>query len=143
MAKFKAIDLITKEFDNVGVKYQVTEHGDSESVDAGFQVEGGSSVLVHFISTDNDNDVAIRIFNFLHDIPANKLDGVLKTINQANHKYRFINIVLDDTNDINVSYDLPTRVPDDSVGPICCEIFIRWMKILDGVYPDIMRTLWS
>ena len=68
----KATELITKTFDEHSVKYRVTEVGEASMVEAGFEVEAGPEVVVRYISNDEDNDVAVRIFGLMHRIQPHK-----------------------------------------------------------------------
>ena len=71
----KATELIVKTFDEHDVKYRVTEVADASMVEAGFEVEAGPEVVVRYISNDEDNDVAVRIYGLMHKIPSAKRCG--------------------------------------------------------------------
>ena len=59
---FHATNLITEAFDRHGIKYHVDEREDVSIVLAGFAIRMGPQIDVRFISNDDDNDVAIRVF---------------------------------------------------------------------------------
>lgn len=139
---YKATKLIAQAMDDAGLKYRADENEKNSYIIAGFGVDNGPDVRVQFISTDNDNDVAIRLFGLVGIKDEAKKVAVCTVLNQLNAKYRYLKFVLDKDGDVNVEYDLALRTSDEKVGPICCEVFIRMMKIIDEAYPMIMRAMW-
>lgn len=131
---------IQETFEEKGVKFRVKEVGDSSVVEAGFSIDNGPSVVVRFISPDDDNDVAIRIFELI-SVTEDKRANVQAALNKLNHKYRYLKFVMDDDGDVNVENDL--CLCTSNVGPVCFEIFARAMQILDDAYPVMMRALWE
>ena len=140
---YKAINLITEFFDSKDVKYRVDKHNDLEIIEAGFAVDCGPTVIVRFISRDNDNDVSIRILRLVTNTPQEKRMRALMACNLLNQKVRFVKFCLDNDGDINVEYDLPINSSDDCVGEMAFEIFVRLMKILDSEYQIFMRALYT
>lgn len=70
--EFKGINLIAEAFEKHDAKFRVINiHGQEELV-AGFSVDGGPNVMMKFITRDNDNDIAARIFGLVTKIPAEK-----------------------------------------------------------------------
>ena len=94
----KASRLITEGFDQKGIKYgnriEETER-ETSFVEAGFSIDNGPFVRVRFISSDEDNDVAVRAFGIIN-VTEGKRKQVSDAINDANTKYRYIKFVLDD-----------------------------------------------
>jgi hypothetical protein len=74
-------------------------------------------------------------------VPDNKVDAMLVKLNQLNNQYRFIRFSLDKDNEVQVSHDMPMATTNP--GDIAVEITIRTAKILDDVYPEMMKALWS
>lgn len=140
---YKATKLIKQEMDRQGMKYSVEEFDDSSVLFAGFGVDNGPNVRVQFVSQDNDNDVAVRLFGIINNVSERKVDAMIKVINECNNQYRFLKFVLDNDRDVNIEYDIPLRAGDASVGAEACEIFVRIMKIADEVYPKFMKVIWS
>lgn len=70
--EFKAINLIAETFEQRDVKFDVVYPNGSEQILAGFFVDCGPCVIMRFISRDNDNDVAARIFGLISNIPKEK-----------------------------------------------------------------------
>lgn len=140
---YKATTLIKQEMDKQGLKYSVEEFNDRSIIFAGFGIENGPNVRVQFISQDNDNDVAIRLFGFVNGVSESKMEKMAQVVNECNRKFRYLKFVLDSDRDINIEYDIPLRTTDEAVGAEACEIFIRIMKIADECYPMFMRVIWS
>lgn len=141
--EFKATNLIAETFEKRGVKFDVVNHHGSDQLLAGFSVNCGPNVIMRFISRDNDNDVAARIFGLITNTPKEKRSRVMEACNVLNHKIRYMKFYLDADGDINVEYDFPVHSPDDGIGEMAFEIFVRTMQILDSEYSIFMKALYS
>ena len=141
--EFKATNLIAETFEKRGVKFDVVSHDASEELRAGFSVDCGPLVIMRFISRDNDNDVAARIFGLISKTPKEKRARIMEACNMLNHKIRYMKFYLDNDGDINVEYDFPVHSPDDGIGEMAFEIFVRMMQILDSEYSIFMKALYS
>ena len=71
---YKATKLIKQEMDKQGLKYSIEEFDNSSVVFAGFGIEKGANIRVQFVSQDNDNDVAIRLYGLVNNVGTDKLD---------------------------------------------------------------------
>ena len=138
----KATELIINTFDEHSVKYRVTEVGDASMVEAGFEVEAGPEVIVRYISNDEDNDGAVRIFGLMHKIPSAKRGDVMEACNTLSAKIRFFKFYLDSNSNVNVEADLPVRTDDECVGECCFELFVRIMSILENEYHILVESLY-
>lgn len=138
---FSATNNIAEVFDEHNVKYKVINMNGQEEVLAGFSVEN-RPVILKFISTDECNDVAARIFGLFCNTPKEKRGRVLEACNIANNKVRFLKFCLDDDGDVNVEFDFPER-SDENVGEIALEILIRSMNILESEYKIFAKALYS
>lgn len=67
----------------------------------------------------------------------------MEACNMLNHKIRFMKFCLDAEGNINVEYDFPTHSPDEDIGEMAFEIFVRMMQILDSEYSIFMKALYS
>lgn len=139
----KATELIVKTFDEHDVKYRVTEVADASMVEAGFEVEAGPEVIVRYISNDEDNDVAVRIYGLMHRIPLAKRADVMEACNTLSARIRFFKFYLDDSSNVNVEADLPVRTDDDCLGECCFELFVRIMSILNNEYQILAEALYG
>lgn len=141
--QYKATNLIATNFEQHGIKFRVNSAQGHEEVSAGFPVDGGPAVMMKFISRDNDNDVAARIYGLVSRTPKGKQARVMEACNILNRKTRFLKFYLDTDGDINVEYDFPLKSSDDCVGEIAFETFVKTMSILDKNYELFMKALYS
>ena len=141
--EFKAINLIAETFEKYEVKFHVFNTQGQEELDAGFPVNGGPNVMMKFISRDNDNDVAARIFGLITKTRKEKRARLMEACNVLNRKIRFMKFNLDPDGDINVEYDFPVHSSDECIGEMAFEIFVRTMKILDDEYEIFMKALYT
>lgn len=140
---YKATRLIKQEMDDAGIKYAMHESEERSYISAGFGIDNGPSVRVDFISRDDDNDVAMRVFGLLNNVAADKADAVLKVVNECNSSYRFLKFVFDKDNDVNIEYDFPTSLGDKEVGRTACVLFANVWSIAEKVYPEFMKAIWG
>ena len=141
--EFNATNLIAETFEKYGVKFDVVSHHGDEHLLAGFPVNCGPSVVMRFISRDNDNDVAACIFGLISNIPKEKRARIMEACNVLNHNIRYMKFYLDPDGDINIEYDFPVHSPDQSIGKMAFEIFVRMMQILNSQYSIFMKALYS
>lgn len=141
--EFKAINLIAETFEKHEAKFRVFNMQGQEELVAGFSVDGGPNVMMKFITRDNDNDVAARIFGMITKTPKEKRDRVMEACNVLNRKIRFMKFYLDTDGDINVEYDFPVHSSDECIGEMAFEIFVRTMHILDNEYEVFMKALYT
>ena len=122
------------------INYHVNHIGNQWELVAG--VNGKASTYqVKFICKDDGKcDVAVRIFGLAH-YPDHRRNVALPILNEFQRKYRFIKLNLDKSGDVNLEYDLPAC--QSNVGASCVELFLRIMKIVDEIYPDLMRSVWN
>ena len=137
---YNASKLIQEAFEDNKIKCRINETKSTSAVEAGYSGSNVSGITMRFISTDDDNDVACRIFSFLK-VPESKRGAVLEAMNTLQRKYRYVTFTLDDDNEIHIGHDLPVRTVN--VGDVCVEMFIRMAKIADDAYPIFMKAIWS
>ncbi len=123
-----------------GLKVFTEEVGNSSVAWLQFGVKNGGSYRIRFISKDDDNDVAVRIFGLIKVSDFQK-SRLLPVINSLNSKYRYAKFVLDDDGDLNVEYDYLVRCPDPAAS--AREIVVRFVQIVDESYPELMRAMWA
>lgn len=104
-----------------------------------FRTKIGSTYKIRFISTNDQNDVAVRVFSLVN-VEEASWPKLLPTINELNREFRFVKFVLDQDGDVNIEYDFPL----ESNPTVCAEeILIRILKIIDQAYPTLMRAIWQ
>ena len=138
---FQATREIAAAFERHELKHSVNTVNGNSILDAGFSGKNISSFRMLFISSDNDNDVAVRVFNIVPSVPEEKKSAMLKAINHCNNQFRYVKFTMQDDSSVSAQYDLPLR--SDNVGEAAVEIAVRLLKIIDDSYPEFMKALWS
>ena len=123
------------------LKYSIRESEKTSAVRVGFDRDGFSAAF-HFISSDDDTDVAVRILDLV-TIPEPKRASILTTLNELNNEYRYLKFCLDGDGDVRVEYDFPVSTPMDQVGAFAYEVLARGVKICDDAYPRLMKAIWA
>lgn len=131
---------IQKTFDEKNIKYRVNQVGDSSIVEAGFVLDNGPNAIVRFISRDDDNDVAVRVFDLVK-VKEDQQERMIKVINDLNKEFRFLKFVIHDSGSVHVENDLYLHT--ENVGEVAAEMFVRYMQILKQAYPKLMKALWA
>lgn len=140
--EYKATSLIAQEMDAQNISYQVVSKGRVEEIDCGFPIDEGPVVHLLMLSRDDDMDVSFRVFSLIHDVPKDKHARILRVCNELNQRFRFVKFVLDD-DDLDVEYDFPVEMSGACVGRAACEVFLRFVNILDESWPIIMKALFA
>ena len=139
---FKTTEIIYNELiSSTDFKVFTEENENNSTVWLQFGIENGPSYRIKFISTsDNDNDVAVRVFSII-SVDDEKKAKILPALNRINSHYRFVKFVIDNDNDINIEYDfLQSAVRVEASAE---ELIIRIVRIIDEAYPELMKALWT
>ena len=122
------------------LKAFIEENGEMSTAYAGFPLENGAPIQIRFISTDDDNDVAVRVTELMR-VKADRAKAMLPVLNRINKQYRYVKFTLDRDNDVGVQYDMP--LTGDNLGECAIEMILRFVQIIREVYPELMHTLWQ
>ncbi len=135
-------DRFTSFMDEKGIRYDYFERTEkrNEAVKITYSGENAESISVIFFFDDNNKSVNVKSFS-IAKIPSNKLMDVYVILNELNAEYRWVKFFVDSDNEVTVSGD--ALVDATSAGPECHEIMIRYINIIDEVYPRLMKVLWS
>lgn len=126
----------------IGMAYEIEERGSDSLVIALLKLKY-TNVHMCFISSDDDNDVALRIFRFV-SLPQSRAHArarLLEAVNCVNGQYRFVKFFLDSDNDVSVMLDYP--VSTENVNRLTLECIIRTRNILDSAHSIFMKAIWS
>lgn len=141
---FNATQIIADAFEEKGITFQIEEVGDTSAVNAGYGIPGGPSIMVRFISSDNDSDVAIRVFSLFNSIPKEKELAMHRAISDIHRRVRYVKLYLEPKDmDIHVEYDVPTEVSSEDLGAVCFELFLRVSSILRREYHTLASALYE
>ncbi len=125
-----------KKIENLKVYTKETEH--SSSVWLKVSVGNDHSYTIYFISNDDNNNVAVRIFGLV-SVDKSRWISILPVLNHLNEKYRYAKFTLDGDGDINLEYDYSISCPDPAASAF--EIVTRITRIVNESYPTILRAL--
>ena len=120
------------------LKVNIRENDSTSEVWLKFSVGDGHLYTIRFISTDDENDVAIRVFSLLTAAPSQRL-SILPVINNLNCRNRYYKFILDANGNINLQYDFNTSCPDPAAS--AKEMIKRVVKIVNESYPILARAL--
>ncbi len=123
-----------------GLKVFTEENGKQSNVWLQFGLDGGGNYKIKFISTDEDYDVAVRVFSLIHAGEAQRAK-VIDALNDLNCKFRYAKFCCDSDGDVNVEYDFPQHGSNPAAS--AREIMIRLYQIVKEAYPVLMRAMWS
>lgn len=137
----KATALVGLAMNEEGIPCIARESGRISRIITDHAIPGGPNINLSYISMDDDNDVSIRAFQIAQLEDNKKRSEILELINQLNCQYRFVRFTLDEANSVNLSADLPSNIPDEALGKVCCEMQVRIEKMLDDVYPRLKKVL--
>jgi len=137
---FKATREIAAAFDAKGIKYRVVDKEKVSYVEAGVRGKVAPAVDINFFSSDDDNDVSVRVVAILRALD-NRLGQALVAINECNNRFRFVKFVMDKDRDINLEFDMPLRTTNP--GEVAVEMLIRIMKIIDDAYPILVKAVYA
>ena len=143
---YKATKLIKEELDRRDVsrdiKYAAEEFGEVSALLVEFDIDNGPTVTMQFISTDDENDVAVYLPGIVKNIEESKVDEMMKVVNECNCAYSHIKFCMNKDH-VDIEYNLPIEIGDHTVGAAACEIFERIVSAADEVYPRFMRVIRS
>ena len=104
-------------------------------------VNGKSNTYdILFIFTPDEHTVTIRV-DALAKVPIDRAYDVRDQLNELNVHYRWIKLIINKDSDICLLID--AIVTPETAGPVCVELMVRTMKIVDEIYPVIMQSIWS
>ena len=123
------------------IKNSIAETDTCSYVKVIFKANSIPSVTINLISTGDDNDAAVRIFDLVM-VPESKRPAVLQALNGINAGYRYAKFVLNMTNStVQLEMDIPMKV--ENVGEIALELILRAVDIADKAYPTLMKAVWG
>lgn len=141
---YHATNLITECLDSEELHYTVKADDKFEEIIVPAPIDLGPIAEIRFISADNDNDVAVRLFNLVNCIPESMAPRIMELCNLLNNKVRFIKFYYNSQNNfIAIEYDIPLRTDDACLGKVAVELFHRIVNILDNEYPTIVKALFT
>lgn len=105
-----------------------------------FGNENGGDYRINLISSNDDNDVSVRVWGFVK-VNENQICKILPVINELNQKYRFGTITCDSDGDVNYSYTFLTCCTNPAESAY--EIILRINSIITEAIPVLMHVIWA
>ena len=138
---YQATVAIEKAFVDHGLRCAAKETASLSFVELNMTGDN-TSVLIRFISTDNNNDVKVMTADFAK-FPQKKLADGYELANELSREYKYMKFTIDNDGDMCAQYDFPVQISNECLGPVALEILMRCAKIIDDCYPKVMKTLWG
>ncbi|MBQ5338217.1 MAG: YbjN domain-containing protein [Oscillospiraceae bacterium] len=137
---YPAIEEIVEVFNEKDVHFSVQENDDNNRVIASVVVDY-TSFTVYFISSDETNDISVRVPHFVRFKEKERRD-MLRIANRMNDKYRFCKFTVNDESEaVTIEYDFAEKT--ENIGEAVEELFRRLMQIAEEAYPEFMRAIWG
>ena len=137
---YQATEKIYEAIKETGKLKVFVDDGDVCDVWLQFTVENGAPYRIHFLVSDEDNDVSMRVFSLVK-VEEEKRDNVIQVLNNLNVQYRYTKFVCDKDGDVNVEYDYP--LTGSNPAESAEEMVIRFAQIVREAFPQIMRAVWA
>lgn len=139
---YKPTRLMAECFEENGIPFKTHKRAEKEGLMCLLVIQGANrSIPVWFISRDNKNSVAVRVFGLIVRTPASKHIKMLRICNSLSRDNRFIKYVIDDDGDIHMEYDLLEEISDDALGLAALKAYSRFKLFLDRDYKIIKEAL--
>lgn len=135
---YQASKKIGEALDAKDLKYRIEEHDYTSVVVAKLVGQNAKDLIIRFISHNDDNDVAVRVFAIADGSKGDKVKS-LTLLNKLNAEYRYACFYMADNGEISVSFDMPLSM-DKELGVCCREMLMRLWSIIDEVYPAIVAA---
>lgn len=134
-----AARIFTKALEASDIKYQVVNE-EKEIIRVGWGFEGGD-ISVFFQFDSDAEGVHIVGLDFIK-IPSAAADKMYKVVNDLNKQYRWIKFTYDNS-DNSVTAECDAAIQLDSCAEEVIGLMVRMVRIVEGAYPEIMKSLWA
>ena len=125
---------------DVNYSYFQPEEDRKEAIRVGFSGKNANDIRVLFIFDDNGTSVNVKSFEIAKS-SSDKLMDIYVLLNELNYEYRWVKFYVDSDNEVTVSGDAITD--EANAGEELFEILVRYIQIIDEVYPRIMKVIWA
>lgn len=113
---------------------------DQDCVFASWKLDN-TRIEIYFYFGEDNEDVHIEGREFLK-VPENKYEAMYKACSQMNRKYRWIKFDVNEK-DGEIVAECDAVIQLDSCAAEVFELMIRTTNIVDDVYPEFMKAMWS
>ena len=125
---------------DAGLKVSAGETESTSYVRIEFDLKNGGGYRIHFVSTDDGDDVMVRVWGLVH-VEDEVRAKILPTINEMNWTYRFVKFVLGTDGDINLHFDYPINSPNPAA--TARKLVSCFVNIVEDSFPKLMKAMWA
>ncbi len=119
--------------------YEASEKRD-EAIRVSTRAENKESISINLFIDEDGGSMNIKSFT-VAKVPENKLAEVFACLNALNSAYRWVKFYVDSDNEVTVAGD--AIVDAATAGEEALEIIARYIKIIDEIYPRLMKVIWA
>ena len=136
-----AFDDFRRFLDDNDYVFSVKEDGDYPHIRFNQQLSNTSvTVLLVF----KDDFIKIFIHNITNISDHSKIPEIVKLVNDFNRQYNFFKFYLDSDDDFIVENDVNTDINEgDFDARNFMGLVVAGFKIIEQIYPKLMKTLWA
>lgn len=135
-----AIEVITRKFDELELRYRVTKGKNSDVIRMGTTTDSGAKIEYVIFPSGRESDVSMRVYSLVK-VPENKRSQLLRLCNDLNSKYRYVKFGIDKDMEVSVEYDFARNNGD--LAEAVMEMVVRFHKIINEAYPMFMHAIWA
>lgn len=140
---YKSAKLVSEALTRHEVKSRTFDVNDSSVVEASFSLERCPDISVLMVARDDDNYIAIRVFELVKDIPEEKMPEMLMVCNKLNGKYNYFCFYVDEQNSVTLKADIPANIGDGEVGEACYALMIGILQAIQESYGSLMLAMYA
>lgn len=138
---------IADSLDFYNLFYYVTSV-DAEILNVPLEIANTPSLKLQFLVDDNPNHVisstnlTARVYGLYYDVPPNKFEEILRTLNTLNCMPHYMSIQMDPDGEIYMKYDFPSSCSKNQVtGPMAFEVLVDTKQFLMENYCTLLNIL--
>ena len=125
---------------NYRFTHNEAQDGRKEHIRISFNGDHGNTISQNFIFDPDGTSVNIVAFSICK-VSSDKMMDMFVLLNEFNSNYRWLKFYIDDDNEVTVSAD--AVIEPVTAGDELSEIMHRFNRIIDEVYPRLMKICWG
>lgn len=140
MYRYKPTELIAEALNKHGIYFEVEYKNELEKVSVFSSINCGPDIKIYILV--NDNNVGLRIWGIINEIPQPKRYKIMEVCNTLNSDYRFTKFAIDKDNELMLVYDFPQN-NGECIGEMAVEILRSTKSLLNEKYELFMKELYT
>ena len=128
-------------FDSKELNYEI-KGDDGEAIITGFKMDNKEHqrIVIVFYPEENES-CSIKGYDVVK-VPKEKAGDILIVLNHLNNEYRWVKFSLDE-NDLTVTAADDCVIKPETCGEEVLRCCLQMVHVVDEVYPELMKTIWS